>query len=60
MLSNYTFLETKIQRLLDGSFFRKATWRAHAQNESGLCTGRNLKHNIWKKGEGKLRILFIS
>ena len=37
MLSNSTYLETRIQRLLDGLIFaEKKTWRAravHAQNE---------------------------
>ena len=36
IVSNDTFLETRIQRLLDGVFFRKRTRgarAAHAQNE---------------------------
>ena len=42
MLSNYIFLETIIQQLLDGLFFLKGTRRAraaYAQNESVLYTG---------------------
>ena len=43
MLSNNTFLETRIERLLNGLiFFEKGTRRARAaqaENEKGLYTG---------------------
>ena len=62
MLSNNTFSETRIQRLLGGLIFcRKETWRAraaHAKMSRSLYTGGNFKQNSWKKSEGKLGTLF--
>ena len=54
MLSSYTFLETRIQRLLDGFIFVKKGLGVHVQHmlkmSRGLCTGGNFKQNTWKKG----------
>ena len=62
MLSNYTFLETRIQRLLDGLFFVEKGLSVHVQHmlkmSRGLYTGGNFKQNTWKKSEGKLGTLF--
>ena len=53
MLSNSTFLETRIQRLLDGLIFVKNGLVVHVQRmlkmSRGLYTGRNFKQNTWKK-----------
>ena len=56
MLSNNTFLETRIQRLLDGLFFVKKGHGLHVLHvqrmlkmSKGLYTGANFKQNIWKK-----------
>ena len=53
MLSNNTFLETRIQRLLDGFIFVKKGLGAHVQRvlkmSRGLYTGENFKQNTWKK-----------
>ena len=53
MLSNYTFLETRIQRLLDGLIFVKKGLGVHVQHmlkmSRGLYTGGNYKQNSWKK-----------
>ena len=62
MLSNNTFLETRIQRLLDGLIFIEKGLCVHVQRmlkmSRGLYTGRNFKQNTLKKGEGKLGTLF--
>ena len=51
MLSNNTFLETRIQRLLDGLIFVEKVLGVHLQRmlkmSSGLYTGRNFKQNTW-------------
>ena len=53
MLSSYTFLETRIQRLLDGLFFVKKGLGVHVQHmfimSRGLYTGGNFKQNTLKK-----------
>ena len=53
MLSNNTFLETRIQRLLDGLIFVKKGLGVHVQRmlkmSRGLYTGGNFKQNTWKK-----------
>ena len=53
MLSSYTFLETRIQRLLDGLIFVKKGLGVHVQHmlkmSRGLYTGGNFKENTWKK-----------
>ena len=53
MLSNYTFLETRIQRLLDGLIFVKKGLGMHMQHmlkmSRGLYTGGIFKQNTWKK-----------
>ena len=55
MLSNYTFLEPRIQRLLDGLFFVKKGLSVHVQHmlkmSRGLYTGGNFKQNTWKKAK---------
>ena len=55
MLSNNTFLETRIQRLLDGLIFVKKGFGVHVQRmikmSRGLYTGQNFKQNTWKKAE---------
>ena len=55
MLSNTTFLETKIQRLLDGLIFVEKGLGVHVQRmlkmSKGLYTGRNFKQNTWKKAK---------
>ena len=49
MLSNYTFLETRIQRLLDGLIFVEKGFSVHVQHmlkmSRGLYTGGNFKQN---------------
>ena len=56
MLSNNTFLETRIQRLLDGLIFVEKRIGVHVQcmlkMSRGLYTGGNHKQNTWKKCEG--------
>ena len=56
MLLNYTFLETRIQRLLDGLIFVKNGLDLHKQHmlkmSRGLYTGGNFKQNTWKKARG--------
>ena len=53
MLSNNTFLETRIQQLLDGLIFVKKGPGVHVQRmlklSRGLYTGGNFKQNTWKK-----------
>ena len=53
MLSNNIFLETRIQRLLDGLIFVKKGLGVHVQCmlkiSKGLYTGGNFKQNTWKK-----------
>ena len=55
MLSNSTFLETRIQRLLDGLIFVKKGLGVHVQRmletSRGLYTGGNFKQNTWKKAK---------
>ena len=55
MLSNNTFLETRIQQLLDGLFFVENGLGVHVQcmlEMSGdLYTGGNFKQNTWKKAK---------
>ena len=62
MLSNNTFLETRIQRLLDGLLFVEKVLGVHVQGmlkmSRGLYTGGNIKQNTWKKSGGKLGTLF--
>ena len=57
MLSNDTFLETRIQRLLDGLNFAEKGLGLHVQRmlkmSGGLYTAGNLKQS-----EGKLGTLF--
>ena len=53
MLSNNIFLETRIQRLLDGLVFVKKGLGVHVHRmlkmSRGLYTGGNFKQNTWKK-----------
>ena len=53
MLSNNTFLETRIQWLLDGLIFVKKGLGVHVQcmlkMSKGLYTRGNFKQNTWKK-----------
>ena len=53
MLTNYTFLKTRIQRLLDGLIFVKKGLCVHVLHmlkmRRGLYTGGNFKQNTWKK-----------
>ena len=53
MLSNNTCVETRIQRLLDGSIFVEKGIGMHVQRmlkmSMGLYTGGNFKQNIWGK-----------
>ena len=55
MLSNNTFLETRIQRLLHGLIFVKRGLGVHVQRmlniSRGLYTGVNFKQNTWEKGK---------
>ena len=61
MLSSNIFLETRIQRLLDGLIFVKKGLGMHVQHmlkmSRGLYTGGNFKQNTWEKKEGKLGTL---
>ena len=53
MLSNNTFLETRIQGLLDGLIFVEKELGVRVQRmlkiSRGLYTGRNFRQNTWKK-----------
>ena len=53
MLSNNTFLETRIHQLLDGLIFVEKELGVHVQRmlkmSRGLYTGGNCKQNTWKK-----------
>ena len=53
MLSNNTFLKTRIQQLFDGLIFVEKGLGMHMQRmlEMGrfLYTGGSLKQNVWKK-----------
>ena len=55
MLSNNTFLETRIQRLLDGLIFVEKALDMHVQRMlkmgRGLYTGGIIKQNTWKKAK---------
>ena len=55
MPSNSTFLETRIQRLLDGLFFVEKGLGVHVQGmvimSRGSYTGGNFKQNTWKKAK---------
>ena len=55
MLSNNIFLETRIQRLLDGLIFVEKGLGVHVQcmlkMGRGIYTGGNLKHNTLKKAK---------
>ena len=55
MLSDYTFLETRIQQLLDGLIFVEKGLGVHVQHmlkmSRGLYTGGNFKQNTWKKAK---------
>ena len=55
MLSNDTFLETRIQWLLDGLIFAERGLGVHVQRmlktSEGLYTGGNFKQNNWKKAK---------
>ena len=55
MLSNNTFLETRIQRLLDGLIFIEKGLGVHVQRmlkmNRGLYTGGNFKQNTWEKAK---------
>ena len=59
MLSDNTFLETRIQRLLGGLIFVEKGHGVHVQRmlklKRGLYTGGNFKQNIWKKAEENWR-----
>ena len=63
MLSNNTFLETRIQRLLDGLIFVETGLGVHVQHmlkmSRGLYTGGDCKQNTWKS-EGKLGTLYAT
>ena len=53
ILSNNTFLESRIQRLLDGLIFVEKELGVHVRRmlkmSRGLYTGRHFKQNTWKK-----------
>ena len=55
MLSNNTFLETRIQKLLNGLIFVEKGFGVHVQRMLKLrrCiyTGGNFKQNVWKKSK---------
>ena len=55
MLSNNTFSESRIQRLLDGLFFAEKGLGVHVQRmlkmSRGLYTGGNFKQTTWKKAK---------
>ena len=58
MLSNNTFWETRIQRLLDGLIFVENGLGVLVQRmlkmSRGLYTGENFKQNTWKKAKENL------
>ena len=58
MLSNNTFLETTIQRLLGGLMFVEKAVGVHVQRvlkmSRGLYAGGNFKAKYLEKSEGKL------
>ena len=62
MLSNNTFSETRIQRLLDGLSFVEKGLGVHVQRtlkmSRGLYTGGNFKQNTWKKAKKNLGTSF--
>ena len=61
MLSNNTFLETRIQRLLDGLIFVKKGLGVHEQRMlkmSRVYTLAEILSKIFVKNEGKLGTLF--
>ena len=62
MLSNNTFLETRVQRLHNGLFFVEKGLGVHVQRmlkmSRGLYTGENFNQNTWEKNEGKLGTSF--
>ena len=62
MLSKNTFLETRIQRLLDGLIFVEKRLSVHVQRmlkmSRGLYTGGNFKQKYFEKNEGNLGTLF--
>ena len=64
MLSNDTFLETKIQRLLDGLIFVEKGLGVHVQGmlemSRGFLLAEILSKIIEKKSEGNLGILFAT
>ena len=55
MLSNNTFLETRIQRLLDGLIFVEKGLGVYVQRmlkmSRGLYTGGKFKQNTWEKAK---------
>ena len=55
MLSNSTFLKTRIQRLFDGLIFVEKGLGVHVQHmlkmSWGLYTGGNFKQNTWNKAK---------
>ena len=59
MLSNNTFLESRIQRLLDGLIYVEKGLGVYVQRMlkmiRGLYTGENFKHNTWKKAKENWR-----
>ena len=62
MLSNKTFLETRIQRLLDGLSFVEKGLGVHVQcmlKMSRLYTLAEILSKIFVKNEGKLGTLFF-
>ena len=64
MLSNNTFLETRIQRLLDGLICVEKGLGMHVQRmlkmSRGLYTGGNFKQNTWEKAKGNLGPYLLS
>ena len=62
MLSYYTFLETRIQRLLDGLIFVEKGLGVHVQHMlkwvGGHILAEILSKILGKKSEGKLGTLF--
>ena len=61
MLSNNPFLETRIERLLDGSIFVEKRLGVHVQRMlkmSRVYTLAEILSKIFVKNEGKLGILF--
>ena len=63
MLSNDTFLKTRIQRLLDGLIFDEKRLGVNAQcmlKMSGVYTLAEILSKIFVKNEGKLATLFTT